>query len=42
MQEINAELAKVGLRLASHTEAGWYYNAIVNGELLRSLWVTEL
>lgn len=42
MSEINAELAKVGLRVASYTEAGWYYNVMVGGILYRGVWVTNL
>ena len=39
---INAELAIVGLRLASCDEAGWYFSIAIDGYLLRNIWVTDL
>lgn len=41
MDEVNFELSKEGLRVASSSESGWYYTVMVDGEPV-SVWVTEI
>ena len=38
---IESRLAAKGLRLASQSEAGWYYITTVDG-VRRSFWVTDI
>ena len=39
--DIAARLAAQGLRIASQSEAGWYYITTVDG-VRRSFWVTDI